>query len=73
LLKTLQVDRDYGPCYNTYLNNKEQTMDEVLIQRVLKQIEKDVEDQDFTALVEMLEYVPERILKGFLPELDSLA
>jgi hypothetical protein len=48
-------------------------MDEVLIQRVLKQIEKDVEDQDFTALVEMLEYVPERILKGFLPELDSLA
>ena len=48
-------------------------MDQLLIERVLKQIEQDVEDQDFTAIVEMLEYVPKHILRGYLPELDSLA
>jgi hypothetical protein len=48
-------------------------MDQLLIERVLKQIKQDVEDQDFTAIVEMLEYVPKHILRGYLPELDSLA
>ena len=40
-----------------------------LIDRVLKQIEQDVANQDFTAIEEMLEFVPEHILEGFLSEL----
>jgi len=39
-----------------------------LIDLVLKQIEQDVQNKDFTALEEMLQYVPNNILKGFLPE-----
>jgi hypothetical protein len=39
-----------------------------LIDRVLKQIEQDVANQDFTALEEILQYVPERILEGFISE-----
>ena len=35
-----------------------------LIDRVLKQIEQDVANQDFTALEELLQYVPENILEG---------
>jgi hypothetical protein len=39
-----------------------------LIDRVLKQIEQDVANQDFTALEEMLQYVPEAIQEGFCSE-----
>ena len=39
-----------------------------LIDRVLKQIEQDVANQDFTALEELLQYVPENILEGFISE-----
>jgi len=39
-----------------------------LIDRVIKQIEQDVADQDFTAIEELLQYVPEHILEGFLSE-----
>ena len=39
-----------------------------LIDLVLKQIEQDVGNQDFTAIEEILQYVPEAILKGFLSE-----
>jgi hypothetical protein len=39
-----------------------------LIDRVLKQIEQDVGNQDFTAIEEILQYVPETVLKGFLSE-----
>ena len=39
-----------------------------LIDRVLKQVEQDVANQDFTALEELLQYVPENILEGFISE-----
>ena len=39
-----------------------------LIDRVLKQIEQDVANQDFTALEELLQCVPENILEGFISE-----
>jgi hypothetical protein len=39
-----------------------------LIDRVLKQIEQDVANQDFTALEELLQYVPNNILEGFISE-----
>ncbi len=39
-----------------------------LIDRVIKQMEQDVANQDFTAIEELLQYVPEHILEGFLSE-----
>jgi hypothetical protein len=42
-----------------------------LIDRVLKQIEQDVANQDFTALEELLQYVPENILEGFISEAEE--
>jgi hypothetical protein len=39
-----------------------------LIDRVLKQIELDVKNQDFTAIEELLQHVPEDILEGFISE-----
>jgi hypothetical protein len=39
-----------------------------LIDRVLKQIEQDVGNKDFTAIEELLQFVPEHILEGFLSE-----
>jgi len=47
-------------------------MDEVLMDRVLKQIEQDVKNQDFTAIEELLQQIPEQRLRAFLPEVDSL-
>jgi hypothetical protein len=42
-----------------------------LIDRVLKQIEQDVANQDFTAIEELLQYVPDNILEGFLSETNQ--
>jgi hypothetical protein len=39
-----------------------------LVDRVLKQIEQDVANQDFTAIEELLQFVPEHILEGFISE-----
>ena len=39
-----------------------------LIDRVLKQIEQDVANKDFTAIEELLQFVPEHILEGFISE-----
>jgi len=39
-----------------------------LIDRVLKQIEQDVANQDFTGIEELLQRVPESVLRGFLSE-----
>lgn len=39
-----------------------------LIDRVLKQIELDVKNRDFTAIEELLQHVPEDILEGFISE-----
>ena len=39
-----------------------------LIDRVLAQIAKDARIRDFTAIAELLEYVPVDILEGYLPE-----
>lgn len=42
-----------------------------LIDKVLKQIETDVSKGDFTALEELLQYVPVNILTGFLSDLSE--
>ena len=39
-----------------------------LMDRVIKQIEQDVANKDFTAIEEMLQFVPEHILEGFISE-----
>ena len=39
-----------------------------LIDRVLKQIETDMYNEDLTALEELLAHVPEEILAGYLSE-----
>lgn len=41
---------------------------EYLINAVIDQIEKDLHDKDFTALEELLAFVPEDKLRGYLPE-----
>jgi hypothetical protein len=44
---------------------------EELIDAVLLQIEQDVGNKDFTAIVELLMYVPENVLKSFLSEVTN--
>ena len=39
-----------------------------LVDRVLKQIEQDVANRDFTAIEELLQFVPQHILEGFISE-----
>ena len=41
---------------------------ERLIELVLDQIEKDVEDGDYTAIAEMLKALPIKALTAYLPE-----
>ena len=43
-------------------------MMEKLIEAVIEQIEVDITNQDLTALAELLKYIPENCLIGFLPE-----
>ena len=47
-------------------------MDELLMDRVLAQIEQDVANKDFTAIYELLALIPEQNLRAFLPEVDCL-
>jgi hypothetical protein len=39
-----------------------------LIDRVLDQLEDDIKDRDFTAIEELLKFVPEENLIAYLPE-----
>ena len=43
-------------------------MNEKLIDMVLEQIKADVESGDLTATAELLKFVPEKYLVGYLPE-----
>ena len=43
---------------------------DALIDEVIQQILQDVGNNDFTAIAELLEFVPADKLAGFLPELD---
>ena len=43
-------------------------MNEELMEKVLLQIEQDVANKDFTAIEELLQYVPLANLKSFLSE-----
>ena len=43
-------------------------MDQDLIDLVLNQIAQDVDNKDFTAIEELLKYVPEKNLIEYLPE-----
>ena len=42
--------------------------DEQLIDALIEQIKQDVKNQDFTAIEELLNFVPETNLKSFLSE-----
>lgn len=46
---------------------------EVLIDMVIEQIAKDIEEGDLTALNELLYFVPEQFLLGYLPEEQEVA
>ncbi len=41
---------------------------QALIDKVLEQIVQDVKDRDLTVIENLLTFVPEKNLKGFLPE-----
>lgn len=43
-------------------------MNQDLIDLVLNQIAQDVDNKDFTAIEELLKYVPEKNLIAYLPE-----
>ncbi len=46
-------------------------MSEELINKVLEQIKTDVETGDLTAVAELLGYLPNGYLRGYLPEEDG--
>lgn len=48
-------------------------MNQLLMDRVIKQIKEDVVNEDYTAIEELLQLIPERNLRAFLPEFDTLA
>jgi hypothetical protein len=43
-------------------------MNELLIDRVIEQIRKDLDNEDVTAIFELLAYVPDKALEAYLPE-----
>ena len=43
-------------------------MNHALFDQVLAQITEDVKNADFTAIEELLQYVPEKVLESFLSE-----
>ncbi len=43
-------------------------MNEVLIDRVIEQIRKDLDSEDVTAIYELLAHLPEKVLEAYLPE-----
>jgi hypothetical protein len=45
-------------------------MQKSLIDRVITQIELDIQSLDLTALEELLKRVPEQVLESYLPEVD---
>ena len=45
-------------------------MEKTLIDRVITQIELDIQSLDLTALEELLKRVPEKVLESYLPEVD---
>jgi len=50
-----------------YLEPKEEKFQQ-LVDDVIEQIKKDIADGDVTAIDELLKFVPEKNLKGYLPE-----
>jgi hypothetical protein len=45
-------------------------MKDALINAVIEQIKTDIENGDYTALAEMLGYIPDETLEAFLPEVE---
>ncbi len=43
-------------------------VNEVLVDRVVEQIRKDLANEDVTAIYELLAYLPEKVLEAYLPE-----
>lgn len=41
---------------------------QILVNKVIKEIQKDVQNDDLTALNELLKILPSQILKAYLPE-----
>lgn len=43
-------------------------MGDTLLDKVVRQIKKDINNEDTTAIYELLEHAPEEVLKAYLPE-----
>jgi len=67
LLYSLEVRQVVPPKYSNS-NPKPTDADQPLIDKCIERIKADVEAQDFTAIDELLQFVPVEYLKGFLPE-----
>jgi len=50
------------------INEKKEDKLQVLVDKVIERIKQDVNEQDFTAIDELLKFVPEENLRGFLSE-----
>lgn len=67
LLYSMEVRQVVPPKYSPS-NPKPTKADQPLIDKCIERINKDVEAQDFTAIDELLKFVPVEYLKGFLSE-----
>ena len=67
LLYSMEVRQVVPPAYDDS-NPKPTDSDQPLIDKCIERIKQDVEAQDFTAIDELLKFVPVEYLKGFLSE-----
>lgn len=67
LLYDIEVVQRVPATYHSS-NPKPTEADQELVDRVIEEIKRDIENQDVTALDELLKFVPVEYLKGYLPE-----
>ena len=67
LLYDIEVEQRVPPTYHSS-NPKPTDADQELVDKVIEEIKRDIENGDVTALDELLKFVPIEYLKGYLPE-----
>ncbi len=55
----------YNPADDDRLDSP---INEVLVDRVIEQIRRDLASEDVTAIYELLAYLPAKVLEAYLPE-----
>ncbi len=55
----------YNPADDDRLDSP---INEVLVDRVIEQIRRDLDSEDVTAIYELLAYLPAKVLEAYLPE-----